>query len=308
MATEGAQRAAQGNEKQVLSRLVGAQHGVVSAAQLRGMDIGRSTVARWVRDGRLHRLYPCVYAVGHASLRPEGLQMAAVLAGGSGAYLSHRACALARDMRRDSGPIFEITTSRYGGNRIPGIRAYHFPLHPDDRSERNGVPMTSVARTCVDVAGVVSAAQLPAMLQRADDLRILDRRALDAAIDRARGRRGIGALRAALADMDPDPAFVRSEFERRMRRLLRDRGLPLPDSNPWVEVFEVDLVWPAQRVAVELDGYDTHRGRLAFERDRERSLELEARGYRVLRVSWRQFTQRPDRVLAALTTVLASRA
>ena len=105
--------------------------------------------------------------------------------------------------------------------------------------------------------------------------------------------------------MRPDAAFVRSVFERRMRELLRREGLPMPDSNPWVEIAEVDLVWPEHRVAMELDGYEHHRGRVAFERDHERSLELEARGYRVLRVSWRQFTRRPERVLAALRTVLA---
>jgi hypothetical protein len=113
-------------------------------------------------------------------------------------------------------------------------------------------------------------------------------------------------LRAALADLDPDPAFVRSDFERDVRRLLRGAGLPMPDSNPWVQVGEIDLVWPAHRVALELDGWDTHRGRLAFERDRERSLLLEARGYRVLRASWRQFTREPQTILAALATVLAA--
>jgi very-short-patch-repair endonuclease len=309
MATEGTICAAEGNKSSLLSLqpVVARQHGVISTAQLGDAGVGRSTISRWTRGGRLHRLHPGVYAVGHASLRAEGLQMAAVLAAGPGALLGRRAAAHARDMRRDSGPTFEVVTPGRRARSVPGIHTYHFPLHPDDRSELNGVPMTSVARTCVDVAGVVAAAQLPTMLQRADDLRILDRRALDEAIERSSGRQGIGALRAALAELDPDPAFVRSEFERRMRRLLRARGLPMPDSNPWTEIAEIDLVWSAQRVAMELDGYETHRGRLAFERDRERSLELEARGYRVLRVSWRQFTRRPDRVLAALTTVLASR-
>jgi hypothetical protein len=307
MATEHGLRAAEGNKVHALlaADLAGRQHGVLAASQLIDLGLGRSTISRWSRTGLLHRLYPGVYAFGHRSLRREGLQMAAVLTGGPASHLSHRAALLARGLRPSAGSTFEITTPLQRSRRIAGIKAYHHPLHPDDCTHLDGVRITAVARTFVDVAGVLPAAELPVLLERADDRGMLDRRALDAAIVRGKGRRGIREVKAALADMDPDPAFVRSEFERRMRALLRREGLPIPDSNPWVEIAEVDLMWSQQRVAVELDGYEHHRGRVAFERDHERSLELEARGYRVLRVSWRQFTREPDRVLAALRTVLA---
>jgi very-short-patch-repair endonuclease len=310
MATERQDPPAERAEFDPLLAAVGAelaarQNGVLSTAQLMQAGLGSSTISRWATSGLLHRLYPGVYAFGHRRLRPEGLQMAAVLAGGPDSTLSHRSALLARGQRRDAGATFEITTPGRRGRTIRGIKAYHHPLHADDRTTLHGVPITSVARTLVDAAGVVNLGELPQLLQRTLDLGLLDRRALDAAIERAKGRRGVGGLRAALADLDPDPAFVRSDFERDVRRLLRREGLPLPDSNPWVHIGEVDLVWATHRVALELDGWDTHRGRLAFERDRERGLLLEARGYRVLRASWRQFSREPQTILAALATVLA---
>jgi hypothetical protein len=287
--------------------LVARQHGVVSAAQLRAAGLGPSTISRWARSGRLRRMYPGVYAYGHLSLRPEGLQLAATLAGGPGALLGHRAAALARDMRRDAGPIFEITVPRRRARAIPGIRAYHFPLHPDDVSALNGVPMTSVARTCVDVAGVVPAAQLPAMLQRADELRILDRRALEAAIERAKGRRGMVPCAPRSPSSTPIPRSCGRSSSGACGGCCASAGCrcPTPTAgrrSPRSISSGPGRAWRWSSTATRRieDGWRSSATASA-------ASELEARGYRVLRVSWRQFTQHPDHVLAALGRVLAER-
>ncbi len=284
--------------------LAAAQHGVVSAAQLAAAGVSSSTVGRWAQTGRLQRLYRGVYAYGHACLRPEGRWMAAVLACGPGAVLSHRSAAALWALRATARATVEVTSPGASGRALAGIDAHHHPLHPDDRAAVDGVPVTSVPRTLVDLAAVVPADALAKALERAEGLRLFDLGAVDAAVERAAGRRGIQRLRHALSEYRPDPAFTRSELERSLRRLLRDAGLQMPAANPWTTDQEVDVVWDDLRLAIELDSWEHHSSRAAFERDRRRGLALEARGYRVLRLSWRQVMREPDTVLAALDAIL----
>lgn len=174
-------------------------------------------------------------------------------------------------------------------------------LAAEDRTYREGIPVTSLARTLLDLAIRARPDQLDRYLERAEELGLLDVAVLDALLDRAGGHRGRGPLRRALALYRPSPAFTRSRFERRFRRLVRAAGLPVPSMNFNVEGYELDAYWPAHRFAVELDLFETHGTRAAFERDRLRQEELKLLGIEMIRIT----RPRLDREAEAVTRNLA---
>jgi very-short-patch-repair endonuclease len=160
-----------------------------------------------------------------------------------------------------------------------------------------------VARTLLDLAGQIPHDHLTRAIREAERQHTFDLRQVEAAMARTRGRTGRGhsALKAAIAECAAfERDHTRSLLEDAFLRLLRDRGLPLPATNAHVEGYEVDAVWRAQRLAVELDGWTDHQTRRAFEQDRERDRALTAAGWRVIRVTHRQLAERPDRVLSTL--------
>jgi very-short-patch-repair endonuclease len=173
-------------------------------------------------------------------------------------------------------------------------------LDDADVASCNRIPCTSLARTLVDLAGVVPPRVLRRALEQALILRIFDRGPLDAALARSNARRGMGTLRRLLAEFAYEPAFTRSELERAFLELVRRAGLPSPVVNAFITGHEVDFHWPAHRLVVETDGGATHANAFAFERDRQRDLDLELEGWHVLRISWRQVIQEPHRVAAIL--------
>jgi very-short-patch-repair endonuclease len=177
-------------------------------------------------------------------------------------------------------------------------------LHPADVARHQGIPCTSVARTIVDLGAVLPGAELRRVLERSMQLRLFDRRALDAALGRAKGRRGTGQLRRLLAKLDDEVPPTRSEFERRFLQLLTDASLPRPITNGLVSGYEVDFHWPAAKLIVETDGRATHDNPFAFERDRQRDLELRLAGWEVIRLTWRQLRDEPERVVALLRAKL----
>jgi very-short-patch-repair endonuclease len=130
-------------------------------------------------------------------------------------------------------------------------------------------------------------------------LRLLDKGAIDAALDRANGRRGTGRLRRLLDDLDDAPP-TRSEMERRFLQLLREASLPSPITNGQVNGYEVDFHWPDARLIVETDGRAAHDNPFAFERDRQRDLELKLAGWEVIRLTWRQLRDEPGRIVELL--------
>lgn len=180
-------------------------------------------------------------------------------------------------------------------------------LDPADRARRHGIPITAPARTLIDLASEVRADELRAALGEAYALRIVTERQLLAAAERAVTRPGSALLRRVLAE-EAGPAITRSELERRFRGLLRDAGLPLPCTNVRVAGHEVDMLWPGQRLIVELDGFAFHGHRSAFERDRRRDAALAAAGYRVLRFTWRQVIEESLFVAATLAQALVNAA
>jgi Protein of unknown function (DUF559) len=219
--------------------------------------------------------------------------MAAVLACGAGALLSHRSAAARWGIAPSGSERIEVTTTargRSGPDRVTVHRSR--ALHPEDRAVRDGIPVTSVARTLLDLAEVVGPLRLERAFEAAERLRLLDLAAVQRLLERSRGRRGVRPLNALVAEYSggevPD---TRSPLEDRFLAFCRAYGLPPPAVNVAVAGFDVDAWWPGSRLAVELDSYTYHGTRAAFERDRARDAALQLAGYRVLRVTDRRLSK-----------------
>lgn len=180
-------------------------------------------------------------------------------------------------------------------------------LAEEDRGECEGIPVTSVPRVLLDLAIRARSDQLDRLLERAEERDLLDLVAVESVLARAGGHRGRGRLRRALALYQPDPAFTRSRFEKRFRRLVVAAGLPAPSMNFVVAQFELDAYWPDLRFAVELDLFETHGSRAAFERDRLRQEELKLIGVEMIRVTRPRLQREPEAVIRNLATLLERR-
>jgi hypothetical protein len=204
--------------------------------------------------------------------------MAAVLASGRDALLSHRSAAALWDLLPTSTALVDVTAIRSTTAGRSGIAIHRVKeLHPDDRASHDRIPVTSVARTLLDLAAVVFPRQLERAVEQAERLGLFDLTALKHLEDRSRGRAGWPLLRATL-QIYREPVSTRSEFERRFLDLCRVAGLPSPAVNSFIAGFEIDAVWHGERVVVELDGHEFHRTRAAFERDRARDAALQVAG------------------------------
>jgi hypothetical protein len=292
----------------VVAELAERQHGVVSTAQLRAAGVGQGAVELRVLRGWLHQVHRGVYAVGHSRLTQRGRMWAAVLAcGGVGiAILSHRTAAAAWDLSPLPSGRLDVTTMRRSVSTAK-LRVHKGQtLDPLDDVVRqpDGLPVTSVARTLVDLAGVLTAQQLERSCHRAEVLRRLDVREVQRVLAGAR-RRGAGALRAALATLAPAaPDITRSELEERFLALVADAGLPRPEVNAVVAGHEVDFLWRRHCLVVETDGAATHLTPTAFEADRRRDAALQVAGFRVVRFTWRQITDDSRRVVEVVCALL----
>jgi hypothetical protein len=265
------------------------QWGVVSVEQLRACGIDRGALEKALCSGRLHRLHRGVYAVGHRRLGREARYMAAVLACGTGAVLSYRSGAAWLGLLQTNQATVDVT-SPHGRHAIPGVRRHQArSLLPRDKITHEGMPVTSVARTLLDLAATVRADRLERALAQAERLQLYDGRAIRDVLDRSNGHRGRAALTRATAQ---EPKLTRGELEAIFLRLVRQAGLPEPETNlPLVALDhpapEVDFYWPAHRLVVETDGWETHGTRTAFEQDRRKDAALTAAGETVLRFTWR---------------------
>lgn len=290
----------------MLAELATRQHGVVAIVQMHELGWTTSAISARQAAGKLHRLYRGVYAVGHRRLTRPGSLLAAVLACGPEAALSHRSAGELRGWRRRFWPI-EVSVPRPVRKRH-GVSVRVAGDLDLDRTIVDGIPCASVALTLLGIAEVEPAA-LGDAIAAAERHRQLDLRELDALLERRRGRPGTAALRSGLAEIRLEDQWSRSGFERRFLRLCADAGLPRPRLNAWIEVpsdgFEVDFSWPDARLVVEADSYEWHADRAAFERDRRRDQLLAAAGWRVLRVTWRQLTGEPHRVVEAVRRIVS---
>ncbi len=229
--------------------------------------------------------------------------MAAVLA--SGGVLSHGSAAELWDLRRSR----EITVSRIsGGASHEGFRARQVMRLPlDDMTVEVGIPVTTVERTLVDIAGALDEKQLERALVAASRSRRLRWPELERTIFEGFGRPGIGRLRKVAKRADPRADDTRSALEVDFLGLCRYFDIPPPQVNVLAAGNLVDFLWPEERVVVETDGYAYHENRVAFEADHERDVELEEAGYRVLRATWRMLNHGPGRFMRLLDRVLEDR-
>jgi very-short-patch-repair endonuclease len=277
----------------------------VTRAQLREHGITDGSVSWWLRTGRLHRIHRGVYAVGHPGVTEEARWLAAVLACGPGATLSHRSAAELWRIGVREGRRLDVTVPRTRHGGAAGITVHRARrLEPGEVTTLRGVPVTTLPRTLVDLADVVGEGELARAIHEAQVAHRLSPRALEAAAGRAHGRRGSGRLARAIGD----PDRTRSALERRFRRLCREHGLPRPAVNERVAGMEVDFLWRERRVVAETDGWAFHRTRAAFETDRERDQALTRAGYRVVRFTHRQVAARPGEVAATLRAALGGAA
>jgi predicted transcriptional regulator of viral defense system len=287
-----------------IAAIAARQHGVIARIQLLRLRLGRRAIAHRIEQGRLHVIHRGVYAVGHARLTIHGRWMAAVLACGEGARLSFRSGAMLWNVRRTERGLIEVTSPRSGRGR-PGIHRHQAELPSDEVTVHHGIPTTTVPRTLLDLATVLTPHQLARAVNEAEVQRLTDPLSLDALLERYPRRPGVPALRAILGQ---SATLTRGELEKRFREFLLKAGLPLPEANASVQVdgvwYEVDCLWREQRLIVELDGRTTHGTTQAFETDRARDRILQAAGFRVVRITWRQLHESPAAVAADLRALL----
>ncbi len=255
------------------------QHGIVGRDQLLRRGLSTRLIEARIDAGLLVAVHDGVFAVGHAQLSREGRWLAAVLASGPGAVLSHGSAAVLWGFGEGRGRV-EVTR-RSGGTTRAAIWVHQTRFLPDEHiAVEKGIPTTSVERTFLDMAARVERRRLERMLVDADRAGLLDWRKLQQVIERGVGRKGIGRLGRAAQEIDPRSRDTRSPLEVDFLAFCRETGLPQPEVNVFVEGYLVDFLWVAERLVVETDGYAFHRDRTAFERDRERDLDLTAAGMR----------------------------
>lgn len=298
-----------------LATLATRQHGVVSARQLLRLGFSRRLLVAEADRGRLLPLHQGVYAVGHRRLSWHSRCWAGVLGAEANevdeavwpAVASHGSAAYLWGLYRYAPERIDVTAPIR--RRAKREFAVHFSsiLAPEDRGEREGIPVTSVARTLLDLAIRSKPRQLEHLLERAEELELLDLHEVEDVLHRAGGHRGRGPLRRALALYQPDPSFTRSRFEKQFRRLVIRVGITAPSMNFNAHGYELDAYWPELRFAVELDLFETHGSRAAFERDRLRQEELKLLGIEMIRVTKPRLDAEPEAVLRNLSTLLERR-
>jgi very-short-patch-repair endonuclease len=286
---------------EAIGELASRQHGVVSLAQLLELGLTRAAVEGRVKRKRLLALHRGVYAVGHRALTRDAHLVAAVYACGSGALLSHRCAGAKHGLLRGSPASIDVTAPGERKAR-EGITLHRSrSIHADDRTEIDGIPTTSVARTLVDLAEVLNERQLTKAVHQAEVMRVFDLTQLEEALARVPGRKGRHRLRRVLTAYQPEPHFLRSRAERRLKQLCEDHSLPQPQFNVWIAGYELDVYWPEAKLALEFDGAATHHTRYAFHEDRRRDRALATEGIQTLRVTWpdvgRAFAEQVEAIL-----------
>ena len=287
--------------ERAVAALAARQAGVVSRRQLLGLGLSPRAIARRLAGGRLHALHRGVYAVGHIAVTWEGRARAALLAAGAGAALSHCSAAVDWRMLPDGGGPQEVTVLGRTPRHRPGI-VVHTARTLEVRDHR-GLPVTAPARTLLDLAAHVPRDTLARALAEAQVLGLATPADMRRAIRQTPNHRGARALAGMLDTTEP----TRTKLERVLLDLLHRAGLPSPLVNAKAGPYEVDALWPAERMIVETDGWAAHGHRGAFERDRARDADLQSRGYTVLRFTWRQIADEPLLVAARIAQVLAHR-
>jgi very-short-patch-repair endonuclease len=303
-----------GGEAEVLdgaiAELARGQYGVVSRRQLLEIGEKEKGIDHRLAVGRLHLLHHGVYAVGHRVVSREGRWLAAVLATGPDAALSHWSAAALWMIRPNQRSVIDVTIP-HKSRSWDGIKRHHKALPADEVAIRDGIPVTSVPRTIFDLAATEDVDVIASMLRESEHRNLWDRLSLPDLVERYPGRRGVNKVRLALQRITEEPSGrKRSRLEERFAPFLRRHRLPFPRFNDWILLgakrYQVDCHWPGTGQIVELDGWEGHGTRTAFRDDRERDRRLAVAGYSVTRLTWNQLNDEPEQIAADLRKLLGA--
>ncbi|HEU5061946.1 MAG TPA: DUF559 domain-containing protein [Solirubrobacterales bacterium] len=302
-------RRSRGSEGEI-AELARRQRGVVARQQLLDLGLGEDSIERRLALGRLHRLLPGVYAVGHRLIPRHGWLMAAVLASGPEAVLSHHSAASLWGLRGYSERAVDVTVPRKSTSSKL-VKRHHSLVPPDERTTEEGIPVTTVPRAILDLAATEDAETIQSLLRESEFLELSDRLSLPHLLERYPGRRGTRKVRSALERLAEEPqGRRRSALEERFGPFLRRYRLPLPRYNDWIALGDkrvcVDCHWPEVRQIVELDGWQGHRTKTAFREDRARDRRLRVAGYSVIHITWNQLDDEPEAIAADLRALLGT--
>jgi Transcriptional regulator, AbiEi antitoxin/Protein of unknown function (DUF559) len=294
------------------AELASRQHGVVSVTQLRALGFPYSTIHDRALTGRLYKIHKGVYAVGRPDLPPKGRWMAAVLACGPGAVLSHASAAALHGIRPSAATRIDVTVPRPYMPSRPGIRGHRrTALTAPDLTEVDGLPVTAVPRTLLDLATILTEPQLERAREQAVLEGVFDLIAISDLLRRSHGHRGVRRLRCVLAHGDLGSDVPASGLEHRFRELCEGAGLPPPEINRDLllgdSYHKVDFLWRSQRVVIEVDSDRYHSTGWQRLRDAERDSLLRAHGYRAARVTEEEIEYRPAEATTTAAALLARR-
>jgi very-short-patch-repair endonuclease len=287
----------------LVAEIAAGQDGVVGHEQLHALGLGDDAIQHRIDKGWLHVVFRGAYAVGHKRITWRGRLRAAVLSCGPNALISHRTAAALHNLRRGGGGKIHVTVPGGGHEDRDGIVLHRVRrIAPADAASVDGIPVTSVARTCLDQAAVIKRETLDDLLEAAERNKSFDLNAFLAVC--GRGRRGSKALKRAILLYQPIPGWTRSRLERRLFKALRKRGAPLPSVNAWVEDQECDLVWHDEHLVVEVDGDVWHNTTAARARDPRRDAKLQIAGFATFRVPENRIVYEIDGVVDDVLALL----
>ena len=288
-----------------------AQNGVVTRGQLEGLGLDDQAIAKRVARSRLHRINQRVYSLTPQVMTERGRFMAAVLAGGPEAVLSHRAAAYLWGLVDTWKEPIDVTAPNRRGRSPRGVAAHRDgSLQPNDKTSLLGIPCTSVARTLLDFAGIAPEWEVRKAVAQAEVLRILDKQRLRALLKRSRRRRGVARLRLILDTIHPQTKRTRSELERLFLDVLTKTTVPQPEVNIWLPApdgkrYQADFLWRDSELIVEADSRRFHDTDSAFVSERKRQQQLELAGWRVSRCTWEEVEHEPRRLALTVQGLLA---
>ncbi len=288
------------------------QHTVASLDQLARLGLAPRAVQQRALAGRLHRIHHAVYSLVPAPLLTRhGRLMAAVLACGPGAVLSHRSAAALHQIRATDRAKIDVTVPSRSSRCHIGVDLHRsLTLIDRDVTLVEGIPCTTVARTALDLASVLNRRGLERTFDQAEVESLLNLRAVADQLERNPNRAGAATLKAVLHEHTAGSTFTWSEFEERFLALIRAADLPSPEVNAWLDLHDgelplrVDFLWRERKAVVETDGHRTHRTRQGTERDRRNDQRLTLAGWGYLRLTWFQLAREPNRITQTVTKLL----
>ncbi len=294
-----------------VARICHEQHGLITLGQLEEQGLTVRAVHERLVAGRLHRIHQRVYSLTPGVFSQRGKFMAAVLASGPGAVLSHRSAAYLWGLVDEWDEPIDVTAPNRRGRSPAGVAAHRDgSLRLIDKTKLYGVPCTSLARTLLDYAGVAPEWELRRAVAQAEVLGVLDVEEMRSTLRRGSRRRGVARLRLVIDSLHPQTRRTRGDLERLFLGMCIRTELPQPEVNIWLDVpggraLQADFLWRDARLIVEADSRGFHDTASAFEHDRKREQRFQSAAWRVCRCTWAQVEREPRRVAATIRALLA---